>query len=119
MLRLHEASNITVAWSWGKYQSFVATGFARGLAQASLSKINKDPRVPEELPTPVTDSDIKVFRKWDYFPHFDTQQLADGAYDRLNALQGQSRTYFASGLAGFENVEWAVQGGLDVVDSYF
>ena len=118
VLRLDERSNISVAWSWGPYE-FQTEDAARRLLIESLSDINKDPRNATEKPEPVTDSDVKAFKKWDYFPHFDSQPLKDGAYAKFNRLQGHKKSYWASGLNGMELVEWAVRGAQDVVDSHF
>jgi len=42
---------------------------------------------------------------WDtYFPHFDSQSLLSGSYQRLGALQGRSNTFYAGGLFNFETV---------------
>lgn len=118
VLRLNEQSNVSVAWSWGPYE-FQTEDAARRLLIESLSEINKDPRNVNETATPLTDSDVKAFRKWDYFPHFDSQPLRDGAYKKFNRLQGHKKSYWASGLNGMEIVEWAIRGGQDVVESYF
>ena len=42
-----------------------------------------DPRVVDVIATLVTDSDVLAFRKWDYFPHFDSEQLVGGKEDVL------------------------------------
>ncbi|KAH6615223.1 hypothetical protein C7974DRAFT_61288 [Boeremia exigua] len=118
VLRLNQQSNVSVAWSWGPYE-FQTEEAARRLLIESMSDINKDPRNATALPEPFTDSNVKAFRKWDYFPHFDSQPLRDGAYDKLNRLQGHKKSYWASGLSGMEIVELAVRGGQDVVESYF
>ncbi|UPX11015.1 uncharacterized protein EKO05_0001642 [Ascochyta rabiei] len=118
VLRLNEQSNVSVAWSWGPYE-FQTESAARRLLIESLSEINKDPRNATEPSEPLTDSDVKAFRKWDYFPHFDSQPLRDGAYEKFNCLQGKNKSYWASGLNGMEIVEWAIRGGQDVVESYF
>jgi hypothetical protein len=118
ILRLNEQSNVSVAWSWGPYE-FQTEDAARRLLVESLSEINKDPRNVNETATPLIDSDVKAFRKWDYFPHFDSQPLRDGAYHKFNCLQGHKKSYWASGLNGMEIVEWAIRGGQDVVESYF
>lgn len=67
----------------------------------------------------VRDEDIRAFRKWDYFPHFDGAALRGGAYGAFNELQGCEDTYWVSGLNGMETVEWAIRGAQDVVASYF
>jgi hypothetical protein len=119
MLRLHQDSSVVAAWSWGPDGADMSEAYARDLARTTLSKINKDPRDANATAVALADADVRAFRKWDYFPHFGSAPLREGAYARLNALQGKSKTYFASGLAGFENVEWAIRGGKDVVESYF
>jgi hypothetical protein len=118
VLHLNKQSNVSVAWSWGPYEP-QAEGTAQRLLMESLSKINKDPRNATQAPEPVTDSDVKAFKKWDYFPHFGPDALRSGAYAKLNELQGCKNSYWASGLSGMEIVEWAVRSGQDVVDTYF
>lgn len=118
VLRLSEQSNVSVAWSWGPYE-FQTEEAARSLLVESMSKLNKDPRNATSSPEPFCDSDVKAFKKWDYFPHFESDALREGAYGKLNLLQGMKKTYYASGLSGMEIVEWAIRGGYDVVDTYF
>ncbi|KAF2833004.1 FAD/NAD(P)-binding domain-containing protein [Ophiobolus disseminans] len=118
VLHLSETSNVSVAWSWGPYESLTEEA-ARLILVDSLSKVNKDPRNATQAPEPLTNSDVKAFRKWDYFPHFGPDALRSGAYAKLNNLQGCKKTYFASGLSGMEIVEWAIRSGQDVVDTYF
>jgi len=67
----------------------------------------------------IDNGDVLAFVKHDYFPHFDPEQLAAGWYGKFNALQGQQKTYYASGLNMFETVEGALRAGYDVVDSFF
>jgi hypothetical protein len=118
VLHLSEQSNVSVAWSWGPYE-FQTENAAKRLLIDSLSLVNKDPRNSTEPPQPFCEDDVKAFKKWDYFPHFESDALSNGAYGKLNELQGQKKTYYASGLSGMEIVEWAIRGGLDVVDTYF
>ena len=106
-------------WSWGKYKSNQTLGEAKSLLKELLSKLNKDPRGPTEEPKPITDADVVAFREWDYFPHFDQDELENGFYAKFNELQGNKNTYYASGLNGFETVEFAIRAGQDVVDTYF
>jgi hypothetical protein len=119
LLPLNPASQIATSWSWGPYRQFESTFTARNLLKTTISKINKDPRNVTTMSVPISEQDIKAFRKWDYFPHFDSPQLQGGWYAKLNALQGKKKTYWASGLNGMETVEWAIKAGQDVVDSYF
>jgi len=48
---------------------------------------------------------VHAAKKWKYFPHFQTQDLADGIYDRIEARQGTLRTYVAGELMNFSTVE--------------
>jgi hypothetical protein len=118
-LRLENASDIATTYSWGKYRSNQTLASAKALLKQTLSKINKDPRNVTALPVPITDDDIKDFREWDYFPHYDQRQLDQGYYSKFNNLQGNNNTYYASGLNGFETVEFAIRAGIDIVDTYF
>lgn len=119
VLRLSPNSNVSTSWSWGPYKEFQAESSAREILDTTLSKINKDPRNATAQAEPLCSDDIRAFRKWDYFPHFDSEPLRNGAYDKLNKLQGCNKSYWASGLSGMEIVEWAIRAGQDVVDSYF
>lgn len=118
-LRLQSSSDLVTAWSWGPYRELLPEHDARETALQTWSRINKDPRNATATSQPVTETDLKAFRKWDYFPHYDSEQLANGYYAKLNRLQGARKTYYASGLNGMETVEWAIRAGKDVVDSYF
>lgn len=118
-LQLFPTSNVATAWSWGPYRGNLTADQAKTLLKETLSKVNKDPTNATAVPQPVTDADILGFQQNDYFPHFDSQQLARGWYKKFNALQGQQNTYYASGLNGFETVEFALRAGIDIVNSYF
>lgn len=119
VLQFYNTSDIATSWSWGPYREFQSEADARELLKTTFSKINKDPRDVSAMSEPLADSDIRAFRKWDYFPHFDTPDLASDVYGKFNALQGAEKTYWASGLNGMETVEWAIRAGQDVANSYF
>jgi acyl-CoA synthetase (AMP-forming)/AMP-acid ligase II/surfactin synthase thioesterase subunit/acyl carrier protein len=57
--------------------------------------------------------------RWDYFPHFTSQDIADGIYDRLEALQGQNHTYYVGSLLNFELVEANVAYATALVERHF
>jgi len=118
-LHLFPTSDITTSWSWGPYRCSENLSEAKKLLKETLSKINKDPRDPAAKRKPVRDRDVLGLQKNDYFPHFDSQQLVAGWYEKFNALQGQRKTYYTSGLNGFETVEFALRARLDIVESYF
>lgn len=117
-LRLNSNSDIATTWSWGKYKSNQTLGEAKNLLKEVMSKLNKDPLDSNAKATLITDADVRDFREWDQFPHFDKQELDNGFYERFNALQGYKNTYYASGLNGFDVVEFAIRAGQDVVDTY-
>jgi len=118
-IRVFNESDIATTWSWGKYKGDQTQAEAKNLLKEVLSKLNKDPDDADAKPTPITDAEVKDFRQWDYFPHFDRPQLDQDFYGKFNALQGHKNTYYASGLNGFETVEFAIRAGKDVVDTYF
>ena len=53
--------------------------------------------VGQEKPTEIKD--------WNYFPHVSSEQINQGFYNKLEALQGTNNTYYAGGLLNFELVE--------------
>lgn len=117
--RLFDASPIATTWSWGTFGSNQTLEDAKVLLESTLSKLNKDPSNATAPSLPVTDDDVKDFREWDYFAHYEPQELQNGFYARFEALQGQLDTYYASGFNGFETVEFAIRAGNDIVDTYF
>jgi hypothetical protein len=118
-IKLSPYSNVATTWSWGPYRVPQTIAQAKELLKCTLSKLNKDPRNATDVAVPIKDSDVVGFRKWDYFPHYDTEQLSCGWYDKFNRLQGQQKTYYASGLNGFETIEFAIRAGQDIVDSFY
>ncbi len=57
--------------------------------------------------------------RWDYLPHFGAQDIADGIYDRLEALQGQNHTFYVGSLLNFELVECNVAYATALVERHF
>ncbi|OCL06637.1 FAD/NAD(P)-binding domain-containing protein [Glonium stellatum] len=119
VLRFFPNSSIVTSWSWGPYRKFFSKEKARELLKTTLSKINKDPRNATAMSVPLSEGDIKAFRKWDYFPHVDSLALKGHWYAKFDALQGEKKTFWASGLNAMELVEWAIRAGQDVANSYF
>ncbi|MFE2471217.1 FAD-dependent oxidoreductase [Streptomyces mirabilis] len=58
-------------------------------------------------------------RRWPFMPHFPTQAIMDGAFDRLEALQGQRNTYHLGSLPSYELVESNVSYAQDTVRRHF
>lgn len=58
-------------------------------------------------------------RKWEYFPHVGSLDMAAGWFDRVEALQGRERTWYTGGQLDFDIVEGAVSFSKHVVDTWF
>ncbi|MET8129187.1 thioesterase domain-containing protein [Streptomyces sp. NPDC005065] len=54
-----------------------------------------------------------------HMPHFPVEEVLDGAYQRLNALQGKEHTYHAGGLPGFVALECQIAHAQDLVQRSF
>jgi hypothetical protein len=67
----------------------------------------------------IVENDAHTSTLWDYFPHVDADAIADGFYDRLEAMQGERGTYYCGGLLAFELVEQVVRYSRHLVDSHF
>ncbi|WP_330281461.1 protoporphyrinogen/coproporphyrinogen oxidase [Streptomyces sp. NBC_00588] len=63
--------------------------------------------------------DVHLHQPWAFMPHFGSADLEAGALDRLDALQGRDRTYYAGGLPAFELVECTVAHAQDLVRRHF
>ena len=63
--------------------------------------------------------DLVEFVQWDYFPHFRAEDIAAGAYDRLDAQQGRDNTYFTGGLLGFETIHNTLAHAESIVTRFF
>jgi predicted NAD/FAD-binding protein len=56
---------------------------------------------------------------WAFMPHFGSADLADGALERLEALQGRENTYHVGGLPAFELIESTVAHAQDLARRHF
>jgi glycine/D-amino acid oxidase-like deaminating enzyme/acyl carrier protein len=56
---------------------------------------------------------------WDYFPHVTPADIRDRFYERMEALQGQSRTYYVGSLLGYELVECTVAYSQELIARSF
>ena len=62
---------------------------------------------------------VVTYDAWSYFPHVAAQDIRSGFYDRFEALQGQSCTYYCGSLAAFELVETVVRYSRRLVGTHF
>ena len=60
-----------------------------------------------------------VEKRWTYFPHVSSEELARGFYGRLHALQGLRGTYLTGAVLNFETVEHAAAHAQRLVRAYF
>jgi glycine/D-amino acid oxidase-like deaminating enzyme len=63
--------------------------------------------------------EVHLHQPWAFMPHFGSDDLGDGALDRLDALQGRNRTCHTGGLPAFELVESTVAHAQDLVRRQF
>lgn len=56
---------------------------------------------------------------WRYFPHVDSEAMAAGFFDDLEALQGQRHTYYVGEVLSFTLVELVVQYSEALVEEHF
>ncbi|KAJ8089722.1 hypothetical protein PM082_014990 [Marasmius tenuissimus] len=119
-------SSILTTYSWGPFKAYgrsdISLEEARRLLIETYSALDFGPAASgstgESIRVTIKDEDIRDFKEWDYFPRFQPADIADGIYDRYNALQGYKSTYWASGLNSFELVEFALRSGREIVDTY-
>jgi hypothetical protein len=62
---------------------------------------------------------VVAARRWSYFPHVETADMADGFYDRLEGLQGQRRTYYCGEIMSFSTLECCARYTRDLVERFF
>ena len=118
-VRLHQDLEVAITSSWGPYRGNLTKAEAYTRLKSTLSKLNRDPRDNASVAVPITDEDVLAFQENDYFPHFDEHQLAMGYYDKFEKLQGQGKTYYASGFNMMELIEYAIRAGQDIVRTHF
>ncbi|SDP33290.1 Phosphopantetheine attachment site [Streptomyces sp. cf386] len=63
--------------------------------------------------------EVHLRREWAFMPHFGTDDLRDGALDRLEAMQGHHHTHYAGGLPSFELVECVVAQAQELARRHF
>lgn len=113
-LHVADNSSITLGYQWGKIPS---VDEAKQLVTKTLSAVQSGAGL---TPPVIKEEDIRAIRNWTYFPHFPTHALQSGdMYGAFNKLQGDQSTFFASGLNGFETIEFAIRSAQDLVKSFF
>ncbi|WP_426344157.1 FAD-dependent oxidoreductase [Pseudoduganella sp. R-32] len=62
---------------------------------------------------------VVLQQEWDYFPHVDGTALEAGYFERIDALQGQCRIYYAGGALNFETVEHSARQARALMRRHF
>ncbi|MFE0119362.1 alpha/beta fold hydrolase [[Kitasatospora] papulosa] len=62
---------------------------------------------------------VSMQRRWEFMPHFASEDLRAGILDRLEDLQGERRTYHAGSLPAFELIECNVRYAQDLARRFF
>jgi thioesterase domain-containing protein/acyl carrier protein len=63
--------------------------------------------------------EVHLRRRWAFMPHFGSEDVLGGVYDRIEEMQGQQHTYYAGSLPAFELVECNVSYAQALVRRYF
>ena len=62
---------------------------------------------------------VRAVRRWRYFPHVNTVDMAAGFYDKLEAMQGQRRTFTCGEIMSFSTLECSARYARQLVDRFF
>jgi hypothetical protein len=62
---------------------------------------------------------VRAVRRWRYFPHVSTADMAAGFYEKLEALQGQRRTFYCGEIMSFSTLECSVRYARQLVERFF
>jgi len=105
LMRTHEASNVAIVYSFSETRRPLSD------IEASIHQCMEavGGQVLEILET----------RRWKYFPHVDSQAMAAGFFDQVEALQGTQQTFYTGGQLDFDIVEGAISYSRHLVDHYF
>lgn len=101
---------------WASADTVFFYGFAREADWESAARCDVASSV-EQLGGHVRD--VVVARKWRYFPHVQTDDIASGYYRKLEGLQGARRTYYCGEIVAFGAVETVVEYAHALVRDHF
>lgn len=62
---------------------------------------------------------LHTVSRWKYFPHVGPEEMKSGYFDRLEALQGGQRTYYAGELMNFSTVGLTAEYAEALVNRFF
>jgi hypothetical protein len=62
---------------------------------------------------------VLAVRRWHYFPHVSTADMAAGFYEKLEAMQGRRRTCYCGEIMSFSTLECSARYARDLVNRFF
>ena len=62
---------------------------------------------------------VALVRRWKYFPHVDSSEMASGYYDTLEGMQGANSTYYAGEIMSFATMEICARYSKALVERFF
>lgn len=62
---------------------------------------------------------LHTVSRWKYFPHVGPEEMKNGYFDALEALQGNQHTYYAGELLNFSTVGLTAEYAEDLVNRFF
>ena len=62
---------------------------------------------------------VKLVRRWKYFPHVGSDEMAAGFYETLEGLQGFNSTYYAGEVMSFATLEICARYAKSLVERFF
>ncbi|MET9633261.1 cytochrome P450 [Lentzea sp. NPDC006480] len=63
--------------------------------------------------------EVHAQRRWKFLPHFGSEDIRDGVYDRIEHMQGRNHTYHAGSLPSYELVECTMAYSKSLVRRHF
>ena len=108
------ASPVVTSYAYGDLEEH-AHGEINTDGKAVTSAL--DNRVQELFGTNV--KKIHAQKHWEYFPHISSQDIKDGWFDQMEAMQGAKNTYYVGSALSFELVETVVAYSKELVNKHF
>lgn len=90
------------------------------LGDPSLSDEEAQARIADLIrPLGGTIERVHTMAHWKYFPHVSGEDMRQGYFDKLEALQGKNHTYYAGELLNFSTVDLSASYAKQLVERFF
>jgi len=63
--------------------------------------------------------EILYEKLWNHFPHFETPDIENGIYQKLEDLQGVKGTYYVGSIMNFDTIETTIEFSYDLMKRHF